>query len=317
MTHPSLLALALLATTCSLSAQYFVPDQSLARRMTRVTWMGMSGEQSLAIEFGQPKWGKDYDAFMQGQTARHARLGNGAWSTLTNGVDLTLGGKKVPRGRWYLGARRDDKQNWTLTLMASDKLDLAGLGSGATISTQPDLELPMRLERTEQATELLDVRLASNKDGKENVSLTVAWGKYRLRADLLANFDTRKPEGAPEFAMSAKDKVVTTESGLQFEQLRAGVGDNPGPKDKVTVHYVGWLADGTQFDSSYLRGEPTTFPVELVVPGFREGLQLMQPGAIFRLTIPAKLAYGEAGAGGVVPPNATLVFTVTLLNIEK
>lgn len=83
------------------------------------------------------------------------------------------------------------------------------------------------------------------------------------------------------------------------------------------MHYCGWLTDGTQFDSTYVGGEPATVPLEMVVPGFREGLRRMQPGAIFRLTIPAELAYGEVGAGGVVPPNAALVFTVTLLGIEQ
>ena len=316
--HPTALAgLFLLSTTCSLTAQYFVPDQLSARQMTRVTWLGASGEQSIAIEYGQPKWGENHEKFMQGQAAQLARLGKDAWTTLQSGVDLTFGNTKVPRGRWYLGAHRDEKQNWTLTLMAVDKIDLAGFGAGATISIKPELEVPMRLERTEQAAELLDIKLSSNKQGKENVTLSITWGKYRLCGDLVADFDARKSEGAPEFALSAPDKLITTESGLQYEQLRAGVGEFPGPTDTVTVHYCGWLTDGTQFDSSYRGGEPTKFPLNLVVKGFGEGLRLMQPGAIFRLTIPADLAYGAAGAGGVVPPNSTLVFTVTLLAIEK
>jgi len=312
-----LAGLVLLSTACSLTAQYFVPDQLFARRMTRVSWLGESGEQSIAIEYGQPKWGENHETFMHGQAAQYARLGTGAWTTLQSGVDLAFGNAKVPRGRWYLGAHRDGKQNWTLTLMAVDKIDVAGFGAGATIGIKPDLEVPMRLERTEQAAELLDIRLSSNKQGKENVTLSMSWGKYRLRADLVAYFDVRKPKGAPEFALSAPDKVITTESGLQYEQLRAGVGEFPGPTDKVTVHYSGWLTDGTQFDSSYRRGEPTTFPLDQIVKGFREGVLLMQPGAIFRLTIPAELAYGAAGAGDVVPPNSTLVFTVTLLGIDK
>lgn len=320
-THPMrrfhLTALLLLATAGNLTAQFFVPDQSLTRRLTRVTWLGHSGEQSIAIDHGQPKWTPEYDAFMAGKLSRHARLGNGPWTTLHSSVDLTIGGTKIPRGRWYLGAMRDAKQDWQLTLMAADKLDRAGLGGGATISATPDLTAPMQLTRLEQASELLDIQLASSKDGKPTVALTISWGKFRLRADVAADFDTSKNPEAPTFALSPKDKAITTASGLQYEQLRSGVGDAPKPTDKVRVHYCGWLTDGTQFDSSYLSGEPATFPVELVVPGFREGLLLMQPGAIYRLTIPPQLAYGEAGAGGVVPPNATLVFTVTLLGIEK
>lgn len=307
----------LVSAACSLPAQFFVPDQQLARRMTRVTWLGESGEQSLAIEYGQPKWVESHEKFMQGKTVQYARLGNGPWTVLQSAVDLTFGTTKVPRGRWYLGAHRDDKQNWTLTLMAQDKVDRAGLGAGATVGIKPDIEVPMRLESTQEAVELLDIRLASNHQGKANVSLSIEWGKYRLRGDLVADFDLRKDKGAPEFALSAPDEVMTTASGLQYEQLRAGVGEFPQPTDQVKVHYCAWLTDGTQFDSSYLRSEPTTFPLEHVVQGFREGLLLMQPGAIFRLTIPAALAYGAAGAGDVVPPNATLVFTVTLLGIEK
>lgn len=313
-------ALVLLTTTTALAAQFFVPEQTEVRRMTRVTWLGESGEQSLAIDHGQPKWIASHETFMQGKTPQFARLGNGAWTTLQTAVDLTFGTIKVPRGRWYLGAHRDEKQNWTLTLMAADKLDRAGLGAGATIGVRPEIEVPMQLSRSEQAKELLEISLAANKQatdpGKENVTLTLAWGNHRLSTGLVADFDRRVPKGAPEFALSAPDKVVTTASGLQYEQLRAGVGAFPGATDKVTVHYCGWLTDGSPFDSSYRRGEPTTFPVDQVVKGFGEGLRLMQPGATFRLTIPAELAYGAAGAGDIVPPNATLVFTVSLLSID-
>ncbi len=117
--------------------------------------------------------------------------------------------------------------------------------------------------------------------------------------------------------MTPKDKLVTTASGLQYEAIRAGVGPFPKPTDEVTVHYSGWLTDGTPFDSSYVRGEPTTFPLQHVVKGFAEGLQLMQPGATFQLTIPPELGYGARGAGDSVPPNSTLVFHVTLLEIVK
>lgn len=317
MTRSHLTAFLLLTTAANLTAQYFVPDQSLTRRMTRVTWLGHSGEQSIAIDHGQPKWTTEYDAFMAGQVSRHARLGSGPWTTLHSSVDLTIGKTRIPRGRWYLGALRDAKQNWSLTFMAADNLDRKGLGGGATISVTPDMTAAMQLERTEQASELLDIKLAADKTGKPVVTLTIDWGKFRLRSEVAADFDTHKDPNAPTFALSPKDKVVTTASGLQYEQLRSGVGASPQTTDKVKVHYCGWLTDGTPFDSSYLSGEPATFPLEMVVPGFREGLLLMQPGAIYRLTIPANLAYGDAGAGGLVPPKATLVFTVTLLGIEK
>jgi FKBP-type peptidyl-prolyl cis-trans isomerase len=145
----------------------------------------------------------------------------------------------------------------------------------------------------------------------------MAWGPYRLRVEIAASFDDRKPEGAPAFSMTAQGNGTRTRSGLIYEQLRAGAGASPRPGDRLRVHYAGWLTDGTMFDSSHVRGEPATLTAEWVVPGFAEGLQLMQPGATFRLTIPPELAYGERGAGDRVPPNATLVFAVTLLGIDQ
>jgi FKBP-type peptidyl-prolyl cis-trans isomerase FkpA len=317
MLRSHLTAVLLFATAAHLNAQYFVADQSLTRRLTRVTWLGHSGEQSIAVDYGQAKWSPEYDVFMAAQTSRHARLGGGPWTTLHSSVDLTIGAIKIPRGRWYLGALRDSKQNWQLTLMAADNLDLKGLGGGATIAVKPDLMLPMQFERTEQSNELLDIKLTSDQGGRSLVTLAIHWGKYRLRTEVAAAFDTHKDPNAPTFAMSPKDKAITTESGLMYEQLRSGVGDPPKASDQVRVHYCGWLTDGTQFDSSYLSGEPVSFPLAAVVPGFREGLLRMQPGAIYRLTIPPALAYGEAGVGDLIPANATLVFTITLLGIEK
>jgi len=113
-----------------------------------------------------------------------------------------------------------------------------------------------------------------------------------------------------------KTGVVTTKSGLQFEQLTAGTGAKPALTDTVKVDYVGTLIDGTEFDSSIKRGEPAVFPLDQVIPGWTEGIQLMAVGGKYRLTIPAALAYGERGAGGVIPPFATLVFEVSLLSIE-
>ena len=96
-----------------------------------------------------------------------------------------------------------------------------------------------------------------------------------------------------------------------------GEGESPKSTDTVTVNYKGTLIDGTVFDSSYDRGEPVTFPVNGVIPGWTEALQLMKPGAKWQLFIPAELAYGADGAGRAIPPNAALVFDVELLNIES
>lgn len=117
-------------------------------------------------------------------------------------------------------------------------------------------------------------------------------------------------------ANAKKDGVKSTASGLQYKVAKSGSGKTPTPTDTVKVHYHGTLTDGTVFDSSVDRGEPVTFPVNGVIPGWTEALQLMKVGDKWQLTIPAKLAYGEQGAGGKIGPNSTLLFDVELLGIE-
>lgn len=115
-----------------------------------------------------------------------------------------------------------------------------------------------------------------------------------------------------------KDGVTVTESGLQYEVLEAGDGESPVAEDTVEVHYEGTLVNGEVFDSSYERGEPTVFPLNRVIPGWTEGLQLMQEGAKYRFVVPAELAYGEREVGGgKIPPNSTLIFTVELLDVKS
>jgi FKBP-type peptidyl-prolyl cis-trans isomerase FklB len=113
-----------------------------------------------------------------------------------------------------------------------------------------------------------------------------------------------------------KPGVKTTASGLQYKVLKEGSGSPPKETDTVVVNYRGTLIDGTEFDSSYKRGEPATFPVNRVIKGWTEALQLMKPGSKYQLFIPANLAYGERGAGGDIGPNAALVFEVELLNVK-
>lgn len=111
--------------------------------------------------------------------------------------------------------------------------------------------------------------------------------------------------------------VTTTASGLQYEVVRNGEGPKPGPNDMVTVHYRGTLIDGKEFDSSYNRGQPATFGVSNVIPGWTEALQLMSVGSNWKLFIPAGLAYGNSrGPGGQLPPNSTLIFDVELLEVK-
>ena len=115
---------------------------------------------------------------------------------------------------------------------------------------------------------------------------------------------------------SKREVVITTASGLQYEILSEGDGDSPKATDEVTVHYHGTLIDGSVFDSSVERGQPATFPVNGVIPGWVEALQLMSPGAKYKLFIPSDLAYGERGAGQMIGPNTTLIFEVELISIK-
>jgi FKBP-type peptidyl-prolyl cis-trans isomerase len=120
---------------------------------------------------------------------------------------------------------------------------------------------------------------------------------------------------APAAANKETGKVTTTASGLKYEVLKEGEGPKPSATDNVTVHYKGTLTDGTVFDSSYDRGQPATFPLNRVIKGWTEGVQLMSPGSKYKFTIPPELGYGAAGAGGKIPPNATLIFEVELIKI--
>lgn len=154
---------------------------------------------------------------------------------------------------------------------------------------------------------------------------TVYMAKDSISAFLNAYFQkaqqeetgVKKNEGEKFLAQNAlRQGVVTTESGLQYEIIKDTVGPKPVATDNVKVHYEGTLLDGTKFDSSYDRGEPIEFALNQVIKGWTEGVQLMSKGAKYKFYIPYNLAYGEQGAGGVIPPFSTLIFTVELLDIN-
>lgn len=127
----------------------------------------------------------------------------------------------------------------------------------------------------------------------------------------------KKSEGEKFFAENAKNPAIqSTASGLQYIVLKDAVGSKPAATDNVKVNYEGTLLDGTKFDSSYDRGEPIDFPLNQVIPGWTEGIQLMSVGSKYKFYIPYQLAYGEQGAGGVIPPFSALIFTVELLGIN-
>ena len=113
-----------------------------------------------------------------------------------------------------------------------------------------------------------------------------------------------------------KANIITTASGLQYEVITEGAGNQPSPTDYVTVHYRGTTIGGKEFDSSYSRGAPATFPLNRVIAGWTEGLQLMKEGAKYRFFIPSQLAYGTRGAGRDIGPNETLIFDVELIKVQ-
>ncbi|MBD5281311.1 MAG: FKBP-type peptidyl-prolyl cis-trans isomerase [Bacteroides sp.] len=113
------------------------------------------------------------------------------------------------------------------------------------------------------------------------------------------------------------ENVKSTPSGLQYVVEKEGEGAQPTAEDEVTVHYTGKLLDGTVFDSSVNRGEPATFPLNRVIPGWTEGVQLMKEGAKYTFFIPSDLAYGPQGVQGVIPPHSTLIFEVELIKVNK
>ncbi len=158
------------------------------------------------------------------------------------------------------------------------------------------------------------------QDEKLEMTETQAQGlvqKYLQEQQEVAGKATREA-GEQFLAENAKKEGVTvTASGLQYEVLTPAIGQKPTAADRVRCHYEGRLTDGTVFDSSYKRGEPATFPLNGVIAGWTEGLQLMAVGAKFRFFIPFNLAYGAQGAGGSIPPYAALIFDVELLGINE
>ncbi len=149
----------------------------------------------------------------------------------------------------------------------------------------------------------------------EEMQLAQATFQQEQQAKFKKMSDDNLAKGVAHLEENGKlESVTTTESGLQYEVLREGKGKQPTSENTVKVHYAGKLIDGTEFDSSYARGEPVDFPVTGVIPGFSEGLLLMKEGAKYKLTIPAGIAYGEQGPASI-GPNQVLVFEVELIEV--
>ncbi len=210
---------------------------------------------------------------------------------------------------------------------AQDKLDLKNPRQRASYSIGADIGSNFKKQEIDIDPKALAAGLADALAGKP--ALTEAEMREtleNLRKDLMAKAETKQKaagdknakEGEAFLAANAKkDGVKTLPSGLQYKVIKSGTGNSPKATDRVKVHYHGTLIDGTVFDSSVERGQPATFGVNQVIPGWTEALQLMKEGDKWQVYIPSKLAYGERGAGGKIGPNSTLIFDVELLSIEK
>jgi FKBP-type peptidyl-prolyl cis-trans isomerase FklB len=176
------------------------------------------------------------------------------------------------------------------------KLEPAAFAAGVsdTLNGQPS-----QLTQ-EQMSEVIKAQQAANKKAREEA------GKEALAKGQKFMEENKSKPG-----------VKTLESGLQYQEITAGEGESPKETDKVKVHYRGTLIDGKQFDSSYDRGQPATFGVKGVIPGFSEALMLMKPGGKWKVFIPSELGYGERGAGTNIGANETLIFDLELLEIVK
>ena len=180
------------------------------------------------------------------------------------------------------------------------------------VEMNPDMLLKGIADATSGGTPLL------TEEEMRSVMMSVA---TRVKA---AQMEALKKQGAEHLKAgetflaenAGKEGVTTLPSGLQYKVIKAGAGKSPQKSDKVTVNYRGTLIDGTEFDSSYSRNQPATFGVGQVIPGWTEALQLMKEGDKWEIYIPSKLAYGERGAGGRIPPNSALIFEVELISVN-
>ena len=160
--------------------------------------------------------------------------------------------------------------------------------------------------------------LMTEQEMKETVTALQKDLQVKQQEQVKVLAEKNKKEGEAFLAGNKKKQgVITMPSGMQYKILTDGKGKSPKATDTVTVNYKGTLIDGTEFDSSYKRGQPATFNVNGVIPGWTEALQLMKEGSKWQLFVPSNLAYGERGAGGPIGPNAVLIFEIELISIKK
>lgn len=199
-----------------------------------------------------------------------------------------------------------------------DKISYAlGLGIGRQLSQMGGKDLNI----DDFAAAVKDIIAGNRPAIDDNEAQTIVRQYFekleeKQRAENAEKGKAHKEQGEKYLAENArKEGVITTASGLQYMVLKEGTGRNPKATDRVKCHYEGMLVDGTLFDSSVQRGEPATFGLNQVIPGWTEGVQLMKEGAKYRFFIPYQLGYGEHGSAGAIPPYAALIFDVELISI--
>lgn len=199
-----------------------------------------------------------------------------------------------------------------------DKISYAlGIGIGRQLSQMGAADL--NIDDFAQAIKDViagDLKLG-DAEAQQIVQEFFAKQEEKQKAEAAEKGKAAKQDGEKFLAENGKKKgVITTASGLQYQVLREGNGQSPKATDTVECHYEGTLIDGTKFDSSYDRGQTATFPLNQVIAGWTEGLQLMKEGGKYRFFIPYELGYGERGAGASIPPFSTLVFDVELVSVK-
>ncbi len=226
--------------------------------------------------------------------------------------------RKIVTLHTYFYRLTNFKQNFERKIKKMDKVSYAlGMGIGRQLNDMGAESLNI----DDFAQAIKDV-LAGGKTQLDAYEAQVIVQEFfqkqeeKQRASAAERHKALKQQGEQYLAENGKkDGVVTLPSGLQYQVLQEGNGRKPKATDQVKCHYEGMLVDGTLFDSSIQRGEPATFPLNGVIAGWTEGLQLMQEGAKYRFFIPYHLGYGERGAGASIPPFAALVFDVELIEV--
>lgn len=316
MTTTSTAAAVLFAWSAALAAQIKVETETLHRVTTRIAYRNSEPRVSYRIAYGTLKWRNEYASVLEAAGTSHFRLGTGPWAELDTNAVLTMGDTQVAAGRYYLGIQRRAPGDWALTLMQAEPLDRRRLEAGFTSRARPDVTVPLQFAPMSEAAPELVVELLPVADAIGHANLRIRFGTYRVETPVVTTVHERPKTPAPKFEPLDRATAKTTASGLVYQVVRAGKGEPPKAGDSVIVHYTGWLADGTPFDSSHDRGEPTQLPVDGVIRGWQEGLGLMAPGAVYKLSIPPALGYGE-NQMGPIPTNSTLVFQVELIEVLR